>query len=113
MNFQKDDPEVKKEKPIFLVTTSHKLQTLLQRRVAWLPKFVSYLQCRKAKSLYQGSKHLTAADLEKATIAIVKLIQREVYSYPKEVRDLEDGRALKSSSQVRLLSFVRYWMMVY
>ena len=67
----KDDPDVKNEKPIFLVKISHKLQTLLQRysswtllqrRVAWLLKFVSYLQCRKAKSLYQGSQYLTAAD---------------------------------------------------
>ena len=85
---------------------SHKLQTLLQRysswtllqrRVAWLLKFVLYLQCRKAKSLYQGSKYLTAADLE-ATNAIVKLIQREVY--PNEVKDLEDGRAVKCSSKI-------------
>ena len=103
----KYDPEVKNEKPIFLVKISQTLQTLLQRysswtllkrRVAWLLKFVSCLQCRKAKSLYQGSKYLTAADLEKATIAIVKLIQREVY--PNEVKDLEDGRAVKCSSKI-------------
>ena len=59
---------------------------------------MSCLQCRKAKSLYQGSKYLTAADLEKATIAIVKLIQREVY--PNKVKDLEDGRAVKCSSKI-------------
>ena len=114
----KDDPEVENEKPIFLLKISHKLQTLLQRysswtllqrRVAWLVKFVSYLQCHKAKNLYQGSKYLTAADLEKATIAIVKLIQREVY--PNEVKIWKMGELW--NVQVRLLSFVHYWMMVY
>ena len=52
--------------------------TVLQRKVAWLLKFKVYPQYRKDKKA-DIEKHLTTAHLEKATLTIVKLVQREVY----------------------------------
>ena len=60
--------------------------TVLQRKVAWLLKFKAYLQYRKDKKA-DIEKDLTTADLEKATLTIVKLVQREVYA--EEIQDLE------------------------
>ena len=53
--------------------------TVLQRKVAWLLKFKAYLQYRKDKKA-DSEKELTRTDLEKATLTIVKLVQREVYA---------------------------------
>ena len=43
-------------------------------------------------------KHLTTADLEKATLTIVKLVQREVYA--EEIQDLEARGHVKRSSKI-------------
>ena len=59
---------------------------MLQREVAWLLKFTAYLQYRKDNKA-DIEKELTRADLEKATLTIVKLVQREVYA--EEIQDLE------------------------
>ena len=71
--------------------------TVLQRKVAWLLKFKAYLQYRKDKKA-DIEKHLTTADLEKATLTIVKLVQREVYA--EEIQDLETRGHVKRSSKI-------------
>ena len=85
-----DDLELKDERAIFTLTLPEKLHellvkysswTVLQRKVAWLLKFKAYLQYRKDKKA-DIEKHLTTADLEKVTLTIVKLVQREVRSTP-------------------------------
>ena len=85
-----DDLELKGERAIFTLTLPEKLHellvkysswTVLQRKVASLLKFKAYLQYRKDKKA-DIEKHLTTADLEKATLTIVKLVQREVRSTP-------------------------------
>ena len=85
-----DDQELKGERAIFTLTLPEKLHellvkysswTVLQRKVASLLKFKAYLQYRKDKKA-DIEKHLTTADLEKATLTIVKLVQREVRSTP-------------------------------
>ena len=83
-----DDQELKGEIAIFTLTLLEKLHellvkysswTVLQRKVAWLLKFKAYLQYLKNKKA-DIEKDLTTADLEKATLTIVKLVQREVYA---------------------------------
>ena len=85
-----DDLELKGERAIFTLTLPEKLHellvkysswTVLQRKVTSLLKFKAYLQYRKDKKA-DIEKHLTTADLEKATLTIVKLVQREVRSTP-------------------------------
>ena len=71
--------------------------TGLQRKVAWLLKFKAYLQYGKDKKA-DIEKHLTTADLEKATFTIVKLVQREVYA--EEIQDLETRGHVKRSSKI-------------
>ena len=71
--------------------------TGLQRKVAWLLKFKAYLQYGKDKKA-DIEKHLTTADLEKATLTIVKLVQREVYA--EEIQDLERRGHVKRSSKI-------------
>ena len=70
---------------------------MLQREVAWLLKFTAYLQYRKDKKA-DIEKHLTTADLEKATLTIIKLVQREVYA--EEIQDLETRGHVKRSSKI-------------
>ena len=83
-----DDQGLKGERAIFTLTLQEKLHellvkysswTVLQRKVAWLLKFKVYLQYRKDKKA-DSEKELTRADLEKATLTKVKLVQREVYA---------------------------------
>ena len=69
---------------------------MLQRKVAWLPKFKAYLQYRKDKKA-DIEKDLTTADLEKATLAIVKLVQREVYA--EEIQDFGVERPCRMFEQ--------------
>ncbi|XP_073230048.1 uncharacterized protein [Porites lutea] len=101
-----DDQELKGEIAIFTLTLLEKLHellvkysswTVLQRKVAWLLKFKVYLQYRKDKKA-DIEKHLTTADLEKATLTIVKLVQREVYA--EEIQDLETRGHVKRSSKI-------------
>ena len=89
------DPEVKSERVIFTLTLPEKMCELLlkysawivlQRKVAWLLKFKKYLLFCKDKHT-SIDKYLTVADLDKATVAIVKLVRREVYA--EEMYDLE------------------------
>ena len=102
-----DDLEVKNEKPIFTLTASGKLHellvrysswTVLQKRVAWLLKFKAYLRHRRDNNVDDGVKYLTTEDLERATGAIVKLVQNEVYQ--EEIGDLKKRRNVKSSSGI-------------
>lgn len=102
-----DDLEVKNEKAIFNMTISDKLYELLmrysswaalQRTVTWLLKFKAYLQCPKGSNINSGAKYLTTKDLEKATIAIIKLVQSEVYQ--EEIGDLEKRGNVKRSSGI-------------
>lgn len=105
-----DDLEVKNEKAIFNLTISDKLHELLvrysswavlQRKVAWLLKFKAYLQCSIGSNFNSVVKYLTTEDLEKATIAIVKLVQGKVYR--EEIGDLEKrGNVKRSGGIVRL-----------
>ena len=98
-----DNLEDKNEKPIFTLPTSDKLHellvrysswTVLQRNIAWLLKFKAYLMHRNGSN----SKYLTTEDLEKATVAIVKLVQREMYS--EEIGDLEKRGNVKGTSGI-------------
>ena len=83
-----DDQGLKGERAIFTLTLQEKLHellvkysswTVLQRKVAWLLKFKVYLPYRKDKKA-DSEKELTRADLEKATLTKVKLVQRDVYA---------------------------------
>lgn len=80
-----EDLKVKNERAIFTLTVPNKLHelivrysswTVLQRKIAWLLKFKEYLQHRKNKDIVNinSAKYLTPEDLEKATIAVVKLV---------------------------------------
>ena len=95
--------EVKNERPIFTLPTLDKLHellvrysswTVLQRKIAWLLKFKAYLVHRNGSN----SKYLTTEYLEKATVAIVKLMQREMYS--EEIGDLEKRGNVKGTSGI-------------
>ena len=70
----------------------------LQQTVAWLLEFKAYLQCPKGSNINSGAKYLTTKDLEKATIAIIKLVQSEVYQ--EEIGDLEKRGNVKRSSGI-------------
>ena len=101
-----DDQKLKGEKAIFTLTLPEKLHellvkysswTVLQRKLAWLLKFKAYIQYGKDKKA-DIEKHLTTADLEKATLTIVKLVQREVYAV--EIQDLEKRGHVKRSNKI-------------
>ena len=100
-----DDLELKGERAIFTLTLPEKLHellvkyfswTVLQRKVAWLLKFKAYLQYRKDKKA-DIEKDLTTSDLKKATLTIVKLVQREIYA--EGIQDLETRDHVKRSSK--------------
>ena len=77
-----DDQELKGERTIFILTLPEKLHELLVKYsswTAWLLKFKAYLSYHKSKKV-GIEKDLTTADLEKATLTTVKLVQREVYA---------------------------------
>ena len=83
-----DDQGLKGERAIFTLTLQEKLHellvkysswTVLQRKVAWLLKFKAYIQYRKDEKA-DIKKDLATVDLEKETLTIVKLVQREVYA---------------------------------
>ena len=106
-----DDLEVKNEKAIFTVTASGKLHellvrysswTVLQKKVAWLLKFKAYLQHCRDNNMDNSVKYLTTEDLDKATSAIVKLVQNEIYQ--EEIEELRKRGNVKSSSGI-----VRLW----
>ena len=101
-----DNQELKGERAIFTLTLPEKLHELLvkysswtglQRKVAWLLKFKAYLHYGKDKKA-DIEKHLTTADLEKVTLVIVKLVQREVYA--EEIPDLETKGHVKRSIKI-------------
>ncbi|XP_067024018.1 uncharacterized protein [Acropora muricata] len=101
-----DDQEIKDERAIFKLTLPEKLHellvkysswTVLQRKIAWLLKFEAYLQYRKDKKA-DIEKNLTTADLEKATLTIIKFVQREVYA--EGIQDLKTKGQVKSSSKI-------------
>ena len=78
---------------------------MLQRNIAWLLKFKAHLQYREDKKA-DIEKNLTTADLEKATLTIVKLVQREVYA--EEIQDLKTKGHVKRSSKIVKLR--PYWI---
>ena len=101
-----DDQELKGERVTFTLTLPEKLHellvkfsswTVLQRKIAWLLKFKAYLQYRKDKKT-DIEKDLITADMEKATLTIVKLVQREVNA--EEIQDLETRGHVKRSSKI-------------
>ena len=107
-----DDPELKNEKPIFALALSSALHKMLlkysswfmlQRRVTWLLKIKAYLRSRKNKLWISSSdtRFLSKADLEEATTAIVKLVQKEVYA--EEIKALESQDQIKTSSKIAKL----------
>ena len=111
-----DDQELKGERAILTLTLPEELHelllkysswTVLQRKVAWLLKFKVYLQYRKDKKA-DIEKHMTTADLEKATLTIVKLVQREVYA--EEIQYRIWRREAMSIVRARLKSSDPYWM---
>ena len=103
-----DESEVKVEKPVFLLTAPDKLNELLlrysswlmlQRKIAWLLKFKTYLLERTKGSVSSSlDVGLSPPDLENATIAIVKLAQREVFR--DEIKALENQKMIKNSSDI-------------
>ena len=101
-----DDQKLKGGRAIFTLTLPEKLHELLlkyfswtglQRKVAWLLKFKGHLQYSKDKKAVI-EKHLTTADLKKATLTIGKLVQGEVYA--EEIQDLETRGHVKRSSKI-------------
>ena len=68
----------------------------MQGKIAWLLKFKAYLQYRKDKKA-DIEKNLTTPDLEKATLTIVKLVQREVHA--EEIQGFEDERPCQTFEQ--------------
>ena len=101
-----DDQELKGERAIFTLTLPEKLHellvkysswTVLQRKITWLLKFKAYFQYRKDKKT-DIENDLTTADLEKATLIIVKLVQRKVYA--EEIQDLETRGYVKRPSKI-------------
>ena len=108
---REEDPGVKNE-AIFTLTVPDKLHELLkkyssrnvlQRKIAWLLKFKVYLQHLKQKGTVSATSHkyLMTANLEKANIAIVKLVQREVYAV--EIKNLENHGNVKPLSKIAKL----------
>jgi len=102
-----DDLEVKNEKAIFTLTAlgkSHELLvrysswTVLQKKVAWLLTFKAYPQHRRDNNVDDSVEYLTTEDLERATSAIVKLVQNEVYQ--EEIGDLNKRGNVRSSSGI-------------
>ena len=105
------DAEVKNERPIFAlmpdkpgklheILLRYSSWKVLQRTVVWLLKFKEYLRCRKNKDTVgiNRLKFLTTADLEKAKIAMVKLVQKQVYA--EEIHDLEHKGNVRCSSKI-------------
>ena len=64
-------------------------------------KFIDYLECRKKGNSINVVKQLTSRDLERATIAIVRLVQREVYV--NDIETLKDQNTVKSTSTLTKL----------
>ncbi|KAK3754553.1 hypothetical protein QZH41_005587 [Actinostola sp. cb2023] len=106
------DPEVKNDKPIFAMALPDNLHELLlkysswsvlQRKIAWLLKFKEYLQSQKNKGSTDigVAKYLSPADIERATLSIVKLVQRETYA--EEIETLKVKDSAKSSSSLSKL----------
>ena len=108
---QEDDAEIKNERPIMAlmpekpdklheIVLRYSSWKVLQRTVVWLLKFKEYLRCRKNKDTVgiNRLKFLTTADLEKAKIAIVKLVQKQVYA--QEIHDLEHKGNVRCSSKI-------------
>ena len=96
-------------RPIFTLSTSDKLHELvvrysswktLQRTTAWL------LKLKKCLMYYESCENrgnnldvaITRNDWEEATVAIVKLVQRETHS--EEIKDLEKHGNVKGSSKI-------------
>ena len=93
------------EKAIFTLQSPNRMHeflvkysswSVLLRKVAWLLQFKSYLKKDKDNS---SSKYLTKDDLQKATTAVVRLVQNE--AYPKK------GKKVKHSSRI-----VKLWPML-
>ena len=100
-----DDQKLKGGRAIFTLTLPEKLHELLlkyfswtglQRKVAWLLKFKGHLQYSKDKKAVI-EKHLTTADLKKATLTIGKLVQGEVYA--EEIKGFGDERPCQTFEQ--------------
>ena len=96
--------EVKVEKAIFTLQSLNSMHEFLVRyssssvllqKVAWLLNFKSYLKKDRDSS---SSKYLTTDDLQKATTAVVRLVQNEAYA--NEMGDLEKGKNVKHSSRI-------------
>ena len=96
--------EVKVEKAIFTLQSPNSMHeflvrysswSVLLRKIAWLLKFKSYLKKDRDSS---SSKYLTTDDLQKATTAVVRLVQNEAYA--DEMGDLEKGKNVKHSSRI-------------
>lgn len=101
-----------KNEAILTLTVPDKLHELLrkysssnvlQRKIAWLLKFKVYLQHHNHKGTVSDTSHkyLMTANLEKANIAIVKLVQREVHAV--EIKDLENQGNVKRLSKIAKL----------
>ncbi|XP_064621090.1 uncharacterized protein LOC135483946 [Lineus longissimus] len=108
MDVDKNDPEVKTEKIIATLTepatnglsqliSRSSSWTALRRRVAVLLKFVSYLQSKKKDSGVQFEKKITPSDLDEASKAIMRCIQREVYARDIDAIRKKDGVSSSSS----------------
>ena len=69
--------------------------SVLLQKVAWLLKFKSYPKKDKDNS---SSRYLTIDDLQKATTAVVRLVQNEAYA--DQMGDLEKGKNVKHSSRI-------------
>ena len=91
--------------PIFTISPSDKLHELvvrysswktLQRTTAWLLKLKKCLMYYESRE--NRGNYLTGNDLEEATVAIVKLVQRETYS--EEIEDLEKRGNVKGPSKI-------------
>lgn len=105
-----EDQELRGERTIFTLTLPEKLyellvkyssRTVLRRKIAWQLKFKTHPQYRKDKKA-DIEKNLTTADLQKATLTKVKLVQRKARA--EKNAGFESDRPCQTFDYVGLLN---------
>jgi hypothetical protein len=105
-NLESDDCELKKEAQVCATSTSQGFSCMfdkfsnwmkLVKSVAWLKRYVKYLQCKtKDKPLPEWKPVITASELEAAGHTVVSLVQKEYLS--SELSKLQEGKFVGKQS---------------
>ncbi|XP_028416322.1 uncharacterized protein LOC114540241 [Dendronephthya gigantea] len=96
--------ELKKE--VYVIEVSHvkSLDELIKstscwlkclRKIAWLQKFVKWIECKKRKPQSRDVKRITLKDLEDARRKVIKLVQRQAFK--EEITRLVKSLTVKGS----------------